>query len=407
MTHVAGTHKHSSVGNAVFLMVKAFIGTGVLFLPKAFSNGGLAGSFILLLIMALFSMWGMWLLFRTSLAIPGSYQEIVGELYGQRVKLLFMGSLALCQYGFVMVYILFVASNVMDLISTISECEYHMDSWAILITIQLVIYIPLVLIRDIQKLTKFAVLGNFLMILGILFVIVNSVVTMFSKPMTFKIFNNLTDTSLFLGTAIFTYEGFGLVIPISQSMKDPRQFGVVLVSTIAIVSIMYILIGSLAYAAYGADIQTVVLLNMPDTIFLKLVQVGYVVAVMLSLPLQFYPAVEILEEPFFSSDPNELMRSLYRASLTIIAAIGAYFGAQSLDVFVSFIGAFCGMPVSFIYPPLIYLRACAKTPTQRFGCYFLLTFGIAATIFASTIAFFKLINGEPEFLKDRCLSTVH
>ena len=410
MAHIKSegtTRANGSLINATFLMVKGFIGTGVLFLAHSFTNAGLISSLVLLVVMASFSLWGMWLLFKASLVIPGSYQDIVGELYGAGFKRMVMLSLAFCQYGFVMVYFLFVASNVSDLISTMTDCTYQIKEWAILISVQLIVYVPLVLIRNIQNLAKFAALANVLMLSGIIFVIINSIIKINSGKAEIKLFNNISDTSLFLGTAIFTYEGFGLVVPISQSMKNPSKFGTVLTSTIIIVSILYILIGTLGYSAYGIDTETVILLNMPNNWQLKAIQFGYVIAVMLSMPLQFFPAIEILESPFFTNlNPNEVFRSAYRIFLTICAAFGAYLGAKSLDVFVSFIGAFCGMPVSFIYPPMIYLRSCAKSPFERWSCYFLLLFGVLVTVFASGIAFQKLLYGEYDQQIDRCATIV-
>eukprot|EP00835_Amoeboradix_gromovi_P000015 NODE_1_length_95616_cov_0.657642.p15 type:complete len:403 gc:universal NODE_1_length_95616_cov_0.657642:90213-91421(+) len=402
MKPVLNSDNKSGIVNAIFLMTKAFIGTGVLFLCKAFANGGLLGSLMLLLVIAIFSMIGMWFLFKSSLGTPGTYQDIAGALYGKSFKTLVMASLVMCQSGFIMVYFLFVASNVQDLVSTLSNCKYEIDNKPVLITMQLIIYIPLVLIRRIQSLTKFAVLANILMLVGVVFVIYSSLVKLVTEPVNIKLFNNLSDTSLFLGTAIFTFEGFGLVIPISQSMKDPRQFNGVLISTIALVSALYLTIGAIGYSAYGVDTQTNILLNMPNNIPLKIVQFCYVIAVMLSFPLQLFPAIEILEMPFFSDKPNETYRSVYRAAITAVAALGAYLGANSLDVFTSFIGAFCGMPVGFIYPPMLYLRSCARTRLEKTFCCLYIVFGILATIFASSMAFHKLIYAEEEFQLSHC-----
>eukprot|EP00834_Sanchytrium_tribonematis_P000020 NODE_2_length_91304_cov_0.692462.p20 type:complete len:403 gc:universal NODE_2_length_91304_cov_0.692462:40042-38834(-) len=401
MAHIS-TKSSGSVSSAILLMLKGFIGTGVLFLPKAFLNGGIGGSFLLLVLMATLSLCGMYLLFKSSLVIPGSYQDIAGVLYGTLFRNSVRTSLVFCQFGFVMVYMLFVASNIKDLVSTLTNCRYEIHDWFILIAVQLIIYIPLVLIRNIQSLAKFALFGNILMFTGIFFVLFNCTLKIISNPAEIHLFNSLGNTSLFLGTAIFTYEGFGLVIPISQSMKEPRKFGMVLVTTLLLVSIIYILIGTLGLAAFGDAVETVILLNFPSTIALQVIQIGYVIAVMLSLPLQFFPAIEILEEPLFSKDSYSFTRKVYRSALTIIAALIAFMGTNSLDIFVSFIGAFCGMPVSFIYPPLLYLKSCAKHSYQKFFCYFLICFGIIATIFASSIAFHKLLYGEVEIQVDRC-----
>lgn len=59
--------------NAALLLLKGFVGTGVLFLPKAFSNGGMAFSTLVLLFVAALSYYCFVLLVKTRLKVPGSF----------------------------------------------------------------------------------------------------------------------------------------------------------------------------------------------------------------------------------------------------------------------------------------------------------------------------------------------
>lgn len=56
-------------------------------------------------------------------------------------------------------------------------------------------------------------------------------------------------------TAVFSFEGIGLVIPITESMKDPHQFPRVLTGVMLGVMVLFAGAGVLAYAAYGSAIQ--------------------------------------------------------------------------------------------------------------------------------------------------------
>ena len=63
------------------------------------------------------------------------------------------------------------------------------------------------------------------------------------------------------------------VIPITESMKEPRKFPAVLSGVMLIVAILFAGSGVLGYAAYGSDIQTVVIVNLPqDDKFVQAVQ---------------------------------------------------------------------------------------------------------------------------------------
>ena len=90
---VAGT----SSKKIFFLLIKAFVGTGVLFLPKAFANGGLLFSVILMLVIGWFCLHCMILLVEVSVVIPGSFGEIGDVLYGKSMERLVTSSIVISQ----------------------------------------------------------------------------------------------------------------------------------------------------------------------------------------------------------------------------------------------------------------------------------------------------------------------
>lgn len=63
----------AGTGKAVLLLLKSFVGTGVLFLPKAYSNGGMLFSNLVLLFVAALSYYCFVLLVRTRLKYVGSF----------------------------------------------------------------------------------------------------------------------------------------------------------------------------------------------------------------------------------------------------------------------------------------------------------------------------------------------
>ena len=64
------------------------------------------------------------------------------------------------------------------------------------------------------------------------------------------------------------------VIPITESMREPRKFPAVLSGVMLVVAILFAGFGVMGYAAYGTSIQTVVIVNLPqDDRFVQVVQV--------------------------------------------------------------------------------------------------------------------------------------
>lgn len=74
------------------------------------------------------------------------------------------------------------------------------------------------------------------------------------------------DLPLFFGTAIYLFEGIGLVLPLKNSMKKPKNFsntfGVLNVGMV-ILTALFTLIGFIGYWKYGEDVEASLTLNLP------------------------------------------------------------------------------------------------------------------------------------------------
>ncbi|CAG8810270.1 24731_t:CDS:1, partial [Gigaspora rosea] len=136
------------------------------------------------------------------------------------------------------------------------------------------------------------------------------------------------------------------IIPITESMKEPKKFPKVLIGVMIFVTIIFTSIGVLSYAAFGKDVKTVVILNLPsDDPIVRIVQLLYALAILLSVPLQLFPAIRIMEQGIFerSGKDNLLVKwqkNLFRFLTVVACGIIAWGGASDLDKFVSLIGSF-------------------------------------------------------------------
>lgn len=390
----------ASVTEAVMMLLKSFVGTGILFLGKAFFNGGLLFSTVVLCSVALISLVSFLLLVKVNLAIPASFGEMGGILYGPRMRLAILASIVFSQLGFVAAYTVFVAQNMQAFVLAVTNCR-TLISTAWFIVAQCVIFLPLSLVRRIAKLSSTALIADVFILLGIIYLFSYEIKKVANEGMADVVWFNRNTFPLFIGTAVFTFEGIGLVIPITESMKEPERFPGALSGVMVGVMLLFTASGALSYMAFGSDVQTVVISNLPQTSkFVQALQFLYSLAILLSTPLQLFPAVSILERGVFAAKSGKynekvkLGKNAFRASIVIVATLAAWLGSNSLDVFVSFIGSVACVPLCFIYPPLLHLKACATKRRTVILDYALLSFGIVCVLFAGSQTIRELFLGS-------------
>lgn len=353
VARVKGTNNRTG---AALLLLKSFVGTGILFLPRAFLNGGMLFSSLVLLAVSILSYYCFILLVNTRLKVDGSFGDMGGVLYGKSMRLIILGSIVLSQIGFVSAYIVFTSQNLQAFVLAVSKCESFIDI-KFMVLMQLVIFLPLSLVRDISKLGFTALVADVFILLGLVYLFYYDIVTIVAQGgiADIKPFNPSTWT-LFIGTAIFTYEGIGLIIPIQESMKRPQQFTGVLAGVMILITLVFLGAGALSYAAYGSATKTVVILNMPqDDKFVNTVQFLYSLAILLSTPLQLFPAIRIMENELFTRSGKynpgiKWKKNFFRFILVMLCAFIGWGGADDLDKFVSLVGSFACVPLIYVYP---------------------------------------------------------
>lgn len=341
---------------AAMLLLKAFMGTGVLFLPKAFFNGGMLFSSLVLLGVSLLSYYCFVLLVNTRLRVEGSFGDMGGILYGKQFRHIILSSIVISQLGFVAAYTVFTAENLQAFILAVSKCKSFIDvKWLILL--QVLFFLPLSLFRDISKLGFTALIADLFIMLGLIYLYYYDASHIVSQGGVADIKNfNSSSWTLFIGTAIFTFEGIGLILPIQESMRRPEQFPGVLALIMIIITTIFLSAGALSYAAFGSETRTVVLLNMPqDNKFVNAVQLLYSMAILLSTPLQLFPAIRIMENGMFTRSGKynpriKWQKNCFRFFLVLFCAVIAWGGAADLDKFVSVVGSFACVPLVYVYP---------------------------------------------------------
>lgn len=382
----------ASTPKTFFTLLKAFIGTGIMFLPKAFNNGGILFSSLCLLLVAAISMWAFHLLLKCRTAVGGSYGDIGEAIAGQRMRNVILASITLSQLGFVCTGLVFVADNWFSFLKAVTGGANPLGTKS-LIAVQALLLIPLSFIRNISKLGAAATLADLFILLGLLYIWDYDISALSNHGMhpSVALFNPSAYT-LTIGASIFTFEGIGLIIPIHASMRHPEKFEPLLGVVMLIITCIYTSVGALCYATFGSRTEIEVINNFPQSSRLvNAVQFTYALAVLIGNPVQLFPAMRILEGRIFGhrSGKKDLLtkwkKNAFRTSLVLFCCVVAIGGASNLDRFVALIGSVACVPLVYVYPPFLHYRAVATTGREKALDISMMVLGVVGMVYTTAI----------------------
>ena len=370
----------------VATIVKAFIGSGVLFLPKAFSNGGWAASLAVMVCMAAITQVTIVRLVACRGVVRGSYAAIGGAACGPWAARSVDAALVLSQAGFCCVYVAFIARNALQLVNA-GACGGGAPAggtprvagsylWAFVLA-QAPLFIPLSWIRSMRTLGWTSALANALIAAGLAAILAWAAVGWADAPPRPGGFAapayNAAGFPLFLGTAVYAYEGIGMVVPIYDSLSPGGQAGFArtLSSTLAGIVAVYLVVGMVPYlylvGVRGDAVGDAITLSLPAAPWAYAVTAAYCVALSLTYPLMLFPVLRIAERAaaglLRGAAPaartwrrNGLRSAVVAATLAI-----AYAGAPQLDNLVALVGCFACTPLAFVFPALFHARLLPRT----------------------------------------------
>lgn len=384
---------NASTSKTFFTLLKAFVGTGIMFLPRAFANGGILFSSICLLAVAAISMWAFHLLLRCRMVVGGSYGDIGETIAGKKMRNIILASITLSQLGFVSCGLVFVSDNLYSALTAVSKGGNPL-SIKVLIALQAVLMIPLSFIRDISKLGFAATLADVFILIGLVYIWDYDISTLISRGMDPSVvFFNPKAYTLTIGASIFTFEGIGLIIPIHASMRHPEKFEWLLGLVMLIITAIFTSIGALCYATFGERTQIEVINNFPQSSRLvNAVQLIYALAVLIGNPVQLFPAMRILEGRLFGphrsgkkSVATKWKKNAFRTSLVVFCCAVAIGGSENLDRFVALIGSVACVPLVYVYPPFLHFRAVASTRREKVLDLALMSLGLVGMVYTTAV----------------------
>jgi proton-coupled amino acid transporter len=378
-----------------FTLLKAFIGTGIMFLPKAFKNGGMLFSAITMIVVSAVTALCFELLLSCRKQYGGAgYGDLGKSISGPKLRALILVSITLSQIGFVCAGLIFTADNLASFADAVSKTKGEPLSTNALIGIQLIVLIPMSFIRNISKLGPAALLAEVFILIGLTYIYwydISWISKMGGFHPTIELFNP-RDFTMTIGSAIFTFEGIGLILPIQSSMAQPEHFSKLLYIVMLIITVIFTSVGVLCYGTFGENVSVEVITNFPQTSKLvNAVQFLYAMAVLVGTPVQLFPAMRTIELKIFgrASGKQSIMtkwkKNAFRTSLVLLCGIIAAVGASDLDKFVALIGSFACVPLVYIYPAYLHYKGVADRPWARGGDIAMMVIGLVAMVYTTSI----------------------
>jgi proton-coupled amino acid transporter len=377
-----------------FTLLKAFIGTGIMFLPKAFKNGGILFSSITLLTVSLITSLCFHLLLECKKRYGGGYGDLGEAIGGRRLRSMILVSITISQIGFVCAGMIFTADNLHSFFEAVTKNSSIPLSVNVLITIQLLALIPLSFIRNMSKLGPVALLADVFILIGLVYIYsydISKIINMGGFNPSIQLFNP-RDCTLTIGSAIFTFEGIGLILPIHSSMKHPENFNKLLYLVMAIVTVIFASVAVLSYGTFGDQVSVELINNFPQSSKLvNAVQFLYAIAVMVGEPVQLFPAIRIIEGRIFGHRSGKRepfikwKKNVFRTSLVLCVGLIAAVGATNLDKFVALIGSFACVPLVYIYPAFLHYKGVAEKPIAKAGDIAMMVLGVVAMVYTTAI----------------------
>ncbi|MBE7180217.1 MAG: hypothetical protein INR71_03245, partial [Terriglobus roseus] len=181
----------ASTTKTFFTLLKAFIGTGIMFLPKAFRNGGILFSSIILVTVSLLTSICFRLLLKCRKRYGGGYGELGEAIVGPKFRNLVLASITLSQIGFVCTGLIFTAENLFSFLNAVTKGPSMPLNATELIALQLVVLIPLSLIRNVSKLGPSALLADVFILIGLVYIWYFDIATLATEGIapSVKLFN--------------------------------------------------------------------------------------------------------------------------------------------------------------------------------------------------------------------------
>ncbi|KAF5294462.1 hypothetical protein FQR65_LT01588 [Abscondita terminalis] len=363
--------QHPTTNSETFFhLIKGCLGTGILAMPKAFSNSGYGLGIVGTLFIGVVCIYCIHILIKSeyelckrrkigSLTFPAIAEAAFndGPIFFKKlapISVHIVNAFILTyQLGACCVYIVFIAANIR------SVANVYIKDLGIEVYM-LIFLLPLIFInwiRNLKRLAPLSTAANAISVVSfaiIFYYIFYNGVNFEGKETVGRIEN----LPLFFGTVLFALEAVGVIMPLENEMKTPKAFvGIfgVLNIGLSVVLTLYLCMGLLGYLAYGAATEGSITLNLPDNdILAQILKISLALAIFITYTIQYYVAIDITWNQYVGPKlEGKPKRIIWEYGTRTVLVLLTSVTVPALDLFISLFGALCLSALGITIPAAV------------------------------------------------------
>ncbi|XP_061922278.1 sodium-coupled neutral amino acid symporter 2-like [Entelurus aequoreus] len=430
---------NTSFGMSVFNLGNAIMGSGILGLSYAMANTGIALFVILLVSVAIFSLYSVHLLLKT--ANEGGalvYEQLGYKAFGLPGKLAASCSITMQNIGAMSSYLYIVKYELPIVIQAFVETngEWYTNGDYLVLLVSLVIILPLSLLRNLGYLGYTSGLSLLCMVFFLIVVIIKKFqipcplpedvhagnetfskllnATLSPNNATAKDYNDVCTPKYFVFNSqtvyavpilTFAFVCHPAILPMYEELKDRsrrKMQGVANVSFLAMF-IMYLLAALFGYLTFNVHVEPE-LLHTYSTIYkfdvlLLVVRLAVLTAVTLTVPVVLFPIRTSVNQLLCTSSTFSWIRhTIITVVLLASTNVLVIFVPTIRDIF-GFIGASAAAMLIFILPSAFYIKLVKKESmksVQKIGATAFLLLGFLVMIGSMSLIILDLVHNASE-----------
>ena len=256
------------------------------------------------------------------------------------------------------------------IISFVRETPVTTGSAAVDSLATVLIIAPLACVEDLHFLSKTSALGLVIIFLsfGVIFaygLIQNGLSGIGDIAWDDMWPKSLTGACNWFGVTVFGFGAVPITFNLMESMNDPKGMPKATEIALWIVGVTYAVIGNgigILFKPSVAEFKGDVLQELPESLWIPtMIRIAMSLVLTFTAPILLVPCAEIIEGKFGMIDLEHQphYRILIRFGMCFFCASIAFIVPSFVHI-ISFIGAFCVVLTSFVFPPLLHLQLLRK-----------------------------------------------
>jgi len=408
-----------SLGAAIFGIVKGTVGPAILYLPHGFWQSGYAIAIPSMMVATAVFIYSSYRLLecwsvekskneRLTVTLEQwqlppprllTYPELARRALGPYASLVQLGIAAL-QFGVCLTYLIFVPQNLKQVAASFG---WHVHPTVFLWSMVLV-EIPLAWIADIRKLTVTNIVATLLIAVGLLSVLTMAIEAGFTRHVVSGDAQWRTHWDelpactnawyLFVGTSFFMMEGsITLLVPLQEAIHAPEDRRVFARTNQMVTSgivLFYCAFSGICCLGLG-PVRTALTASLPGA-WGCLVQLAYSIAVVLTFPLQAFPAMQVTCQAVRMTEGWS--RRVLATVLVLLLGLVAVVAIDYLGNVVSILGSLFGIPLALVFPPLMHNQIVKDKIVMNYVVMVIGFGAMAAASVATAVSWDKGAEGE-------------